>query len=220
MNRAVASTLAFLAVLLAGCAHGKSEPTRRSLPSAPPGVADGCRDASDAAAFDVLCPASWPQATRPAKVRLRLYGSDAAYLLEAQSGFGSRAPVFHVLFGGQRKPFPARFEGSGRLLRLTTRRKVVPFYASPRGGRVLGHDVVEMPTRLIRTTRVHGQTAGILKAPPYPKGGIHGGHMIVMWNERGHGYLVSAHSERSPRAATQAAIQIARSSQPLSESLR
>ena len=216
-NRAVVSPLAFFLVLLAGCAHEKSEPAGRSLPSAPPGVADGCRNAADVAAFDVLCPTGWPQATRPTRARLRLYGSDVAYLLEAQSGFSSRAPVFHVLFGGQRKPFPARFEGSGRLLRLTTRRKVVPVYASPRGGRVLGHDVVELPTRLIRTTRVHGQTAGVMKAPPYPKGGIHGDHTVVMWNEGGHGYLVSTHSESSRRAATQAALQIARPTRPGSD---
>ena len=155
-NRAVVSPLAFFLVLLAGCAHEKSEPAGRSLPSAPPGVADGCRNAADVAAFDVLCPTGWPQATRPTRAR-------------------------------------------------------------PRRGRVLGHDVVELPTRLIRTTRVHGQTAGVMKAPPYPKGGIHGDHTVVMWNEGGHGYLVSTHSESSRRAATQAALQIARSTRPGSD---
>jgi hypothetical protein len=52
-----------------------------------------------------------------------------------------------------------------------------------------------------------------LKAPPYPQGGIHGDHSIVMWNENGHGYLVSTHSETSRPAATRTAIQIARSTQ-------
>lgn len=184
------------------------------LPRAPAGVGDGCRDAADVAAFTVLCPAEWPATGRPARVRLRLYNEDeAAYLLEAQSGFGARASVFHVLFGGQRKPFPSGFEGGGRQLRVTTRRVVTPFYASPRGGRVLGTSVVELPARRVGTTRIHGQPAAIMKAPPFPKGGIHGGHTIVMWNEHGHGYLVSTHSETSRRAATRAAIQIARSSQ-------
>jgi hypothetical protein len=214
MSRPAAWSLALGLAVVAGCAHETSEPAGSSLPPAPPGVASGCRDAADVATFDVLCPTGWPEAKRPAKIRLHLYGRDVAYLLEAQSGFGSRAPVFHVLFGGQDKPFPPGFEGAGRLLRVTTRRKVVPFYASPRGGRVLGHDVVELPTRLIRTTRVHGQTAGVMQAPPYPKGGIHGDHSIVMWNERGHGYLVSTHSETSRRAAARAAIDIARSSRP------
>jgi hypothetical protein len=56
-----------------------------------------------------------------------------------------------------------------------------------------------------------------MQAPPHPHGGIHGDHAIVMWNENGHGYLVSTHSERSRRAATAVALRIARSSRPLSE---
>lgn len=209
--------LAFTLAALAGC--GDDDPTQlaSSLAPAPPRVADGCRDAADIAGFEVLCPASWPDAKRPARARLRLYEGEAAYLLEAQSSFGNRSPVFHLLFGGQRKPFPAGFEGGGRSLRVMTRRRVVPVYASPRGGRVLGHDVVELPTRRIGATRIHGQRAGIMKAAPYPKGGIHGDHSIVMWNEGGHGYLVSTHSETSPRAATRVAIQIARSTRPGSD---
>lgn len=201
---------------LTGCGDEPDRATRGSaLPPAPAGVGDGCRKAADVAALPVLCPTGWPDSGRPAKARLRLYGSDVAYLLEAQTGFGSRSPVFHVLFGGQRKPFPAGFEGGGKRLRVTTRRVVTPYYASPRGGRVLGTSVVERPTRRVATTRVHGQPAAIMTAPSYPQGGIHGGHSIVMWNEDGRGYLVSTHSETSRRAATRTAIQLARSSQPL-----
>lgn len=211
----VVATAAVSLTLLAGCGD---DPERTadgsSLPPAPAGVADGCREAADLAAFPVACPTEWPDTGRSAKVRLRLFGGDVAYLLEAQAGFGSRSPVFHVLFGGQRKPFPAGFEGGGKQLRVTTRRVVTPYYASPRGGRVLGTSVVERPARRVGATRVHGQPAAIMKAPPYPQGGIHGGHSIVMWNENGHGYLVSTHSETSPRAATRTAIQIARSTGP------
>jgi hypothetical protein len=209
---AVAATASVALALFAGCGDESERAASGSpLPSAPDGVADGCSEAADAAAFPVVCPIKWPATSRPAKVRLRLYGGDSAYLLEAQSGFGARAPVFHVLFGGQRKPFPSGFEGGGRQLRLTTRRVVSPIYASPRGGRVVGTSVVERPTRRVGTTRIHGQPAGVLRAPTYPQGGIHGGHSIVMWNESGHGYLVSTHSETSRRAATRTAIQIARS---------
>jgi hypothetical protein len=209
-----AAAAALLAVAIAGC--GSSEEAERPppLPPAPVGVADGCRDAADAAGFAVLCPSGWPRASRPARVRLRHYGGDDSYLLEEQDGFGGRAAVFHVLFGGQRKPFPAGFEGGGRQLRLTTRRVVTPFYASPRGGRVVGRTVVERPTRRVGTTDVRGHRAAIMQAPPYPHGGIHGGHAIVMWNEGGHGYLVSTHGDSSRRAATRTAIDIARSSRP------
>jgi hypothetical protein len=213
MSYAVIPSLALWLALLGGCAHEESEPAASLPPPAPPGVAEGCRDAAEVAGFEVLCPDRWPDAGRPAKARLRLYGNDAAYLLEAQSGFGSRSPVFHVLFGGQRKPFPAGFEGAGRALRVTTQRVTTPIY---KGGERTGRDfVVSLPTRVVGTTSIHGRRAAIFKAPPYPKGGIHGDHSIVMWNEGGHGYLVSTHSETSPRAATRTAIRIAQSTAAL-----
>jgi hypothetical protein len=218
-RRLAAATVAM--ALLAGCGDEQERASQGSpLPAAPDGVADGCREAVEVVAFPVACPTEWPAARRPRKVGLRLFGGygasgeDDAYLLEAQTGFGSRSPVFHVLFGGQLKPFPPGFEGGGKQLRVTTRRVVSPYYASPRGGRVLGTSVVERPARRVGKTRVHGQPAAIMKAPPYPEGGIHGGHSIVMWNENGHGYLVSTHSETSRLAATRTAIQIARSTRP------
>jgi len=209
--------VATLALVATGCGDdGGADELRSGLPPAPTSVADGCRQADEAVSFTVLCPTGWPENVRPSRTTLRMLGeTDEAYLLEDNTGFGSRSPVFHVLLGGQHEPFPSTFEGGGKRLRVTTRRVVTPYYASPRGGRVLGHRVVERPTRRVATTHVRGQHAAIMKAPPYPHGGIHGAHMIVMWNENGHGYLVSAHSERSPRAATMAALRIARSSQPL-----
>jgi hypothetical protein len=218
MIRRLAVTAALALTLFAGCDDDPAPASRDSpLPPAPNGVADGCREAADVVTLPVVCPTEWPDAGRPAKVRLRLYGSDVAYLLEAQSGFGNRSAVFHVLFGGQRKLFPDGFEGGGKQLRVTTRRVVTPYYGSPRGGRVLGTSVVERPARRVGTTRVHGLPAAIMKAPPYPQGGIHGDHAIVMWNENDHGYLVSAHSETSRRAATRTAIQIAQSTRPLAQ---
>jgi hypothetical protein len=200
--------------LLVGCGdESERAASGSSLPPAPDGVADGCREAADVATFPVVCPTEWPDAGRPANVDLRLFGSDVAYLLEAQTGFGGRSPVFHVLLGGQERPFPAGFEGGGKQLRVTTRRVTTPVHKDGEPtGRLF---VVERPTRRVGTTRVHGQPAGILKAPPYPQGGIHGGHSIVMWNENGRGYLVSTHSETSHPAATRTAVQIARSTQPL-----
>lgn len=208
-----AALVALAVIMLTGCGEGSERAARGSpLPPAPTGVADGCREAAETASFAVLCPARWPATGRPARVRLRLYGGAGAYLLEAQSGFGSRSPVFHVLFGGQDERFTPRFEGSGKQLRLTTRRVTTPIH---KGGEPTDRVfVVERPARRIGTTRVHGRNAAIIRAPPYPQGGIHGDHAVIMWNEGGNGYLVSAHSEASHRAAIRAAIQIARSTRP------
>jgi hypothetical protein len=210
-----AATATVALALLAGCGNESERAAHGSpLPPAPDGVAVGCREAAVGATFPVACPTEWPATGRPSKVGLRLFGSDTGYLLEAQTGFGSHSPVFHVLLGGQDQPFPPGFEGGGKQLRVTTRRVTTPIH---KGGEATGRlFVVERPTRRVGTTRIHRQPAAILRAPPYPQGGIHGGHSIVMWNENGHGYLVSAHSETSPRAATRTAIQIARSTEPLS----
>jgi len=209
----LAATATVVLALLAGCGD-KSEraASGSSLPPAPDGIADGCREAADVATFPVACPTEWPDAGRPAQARLRLFGGDVAYLLEAQTGFGNRSPVFHVLLGGQEKPFPAGFEGGGKRLRVTTRRVTTPIL---KGGEPTGRTfVVSRPTRRVGATRIHGRPAAIMQAPPYPEGGIHGDHSIVMWNENGHGYLISTHSETSRPAATRTAIQIARSSRP------
>lgn len=107
---------------------------------------------------------------------------------------------------------PVERDGGGAQLRVTTRRETTTIH---KGGQPTGRDfVVSRPTRVVGATRVHGLPAAILKAPPYPQGGIHGDHTIVMWNEDGHGYLVSTHSETSRRAATRASIDIARSTRP------
>lgn len=156
-------------------------------------------------AFPVMCPAGWPAGARPQRDGLRVFGaSNVAYLLEDNTGFGERSPVFHVLIGGQRRPFRAGFEGDGKALRITTRRVEIPMA----GG---GTFTQQLPARVVRMTTVHGERAGLLRAPRYPQGGIHGDHMLVMWNEDGHGYVVSAHSETSRRKAADVALRLARS---------
>jgi hypothetical protein len=205
------SVLAALA--LSGCEDGR-ENDRAQLPAAPAGVVAGCREAAQDAAFEVQCPAGWP--TGGERTRLRSFGEGTdAYLLEAQTGFGARSPVFHVLIGGQRKPFRAGFEGDGRDLRVTTRTVDTPVTKGP-GREPTGElFAVERPTRRLRYVDVGGERGALLKAPPYPTGGIHGGHAIVMWNEDGHGYLVSTHSELSQRAAADMALHLARSYEPV-----
>ncbi len=190
----------------AGCGDDPATDPRDGLLPAPDGVTAGCREAAESTpSLEVLCPGHWPAASRPGRVHLRLYDDRReAYLLEEQEGFRARTRVFHVLFGGQRRPFPPGFEGGGGELRVTTRLETTPIAG---GGRF----VVSRPTRRVGSTRIHGRPAAVMRAPAYPRGGIHGDHAIVMWNEGGHGYLVSAHSERSFRTATEVAQAIARS---------
>jgi hypothetical protein len=72
--------------------------------------------------------------------------------------------------------------------------------------------------RVVERTTVGAARALVVRAPPYPAGGVHGGHVIVLWNRRGRGYVVSLHftDHRDPshypeRARVAAALSIARS---------
>jgi hypothetical protein len=73
-------------------------------------------------------------------------------------------------------------------------------------------------SKVVGRVRVGASPGLVLCAPPYPSGGVHGGHLIVLWNRRGAGYLVSLHfadrhrPNRYPQAArVAAALAIARS---------
>ena len=103
----------------------------------------------------------------------------------------------HVLLGGQRRPFSLRGHAGqswprpgqpqpNKALSLPTRSRSVPI----KGG---GRFQQEKPAHILRRATVHATPALVLKAPPYPLGLIHGGHIIVIWNQDGHGYLVSIH---------------------------
>jgi hypothetical protein len=78
-----------------------------------------------------------------------------------------------------------------------------------RGG---GTFVQQLPARRVGSARVDDARATVLREPPYPAGGLHGGHVVVLWNEGGHGYLISVHGERlSQRALVSIALAMARS---------
>lgn len=94
---------------------------------------------------------------------------------------------------------------------MTTHKVVIP----ERGG---GTFVQQLPARRIATARVHGARAAVLREPPYPTGGIHGDHVLVLWNEGGHGYMVSVHGERLSRPAlVSVVLAMARSARPSPE---
>jgi hypothetical protein len=174
-----------LAALLVGCG-GDDEPTRKSgsgprLPAAPRAIADACAEAAASAAFPVLCPRRWPSpggrgTARPGP-KARLFEKAAGvYLVDVENGFRRRGGyVFHVLVGGQSRAFGRRLARADSDLRLV------------------------LPARTIRSARVHGTRATVLEEPRYPAGGLHGGHVVVLWNEGGHGYLASVHGERYSR---------------------
>jgi hypothetical protein len=190
--------LVLLAALLVGCG-GDDKPAPKNssgprLPVAPAAITNACAEAATPAAFPVLCPTRWPSPSGRGAPKARLFeeASDG-YLINVENGFSRRGGhVFHLIVGGQAQPFGRWPAGVDPDLRVTTRKVTIP----QRGG---GRFVQQLPARRIATARVHGARAAVLQEPPYPTGGIHGGHVVVLWSEAGHGYLVSVHGERLSR---------------------
>jgi hypothetical protein len=209
--RATPLLAALLLVVAIGCGGRQRRPTLEepasSLPAAPRSIAAGCDRVAERSAFPVLCPVTWPPHRGPGRPELRVFANAPdAYLIDVSNGFSRRGPhVFHVLLGGQSRPVGPGLTGVEPALRVTTRRATIPM----KGG---GKFVQTRPARRIGSATVHGNRAAVLKEPPYPQGGLHGGHVVILWNQDGHAYLVSAHGARMPqRDIVSVALQIARS---------
>jgi hypothetical protein len=153
-----------------------------------------------------MCPTSWPVTRAAGEPQAGVFevASDV-YLLNASNGLADRSPhIFHVLIGGQARPFGAVYKSIDPRLRVTTRYVRV----SIRGG---GSFVQERPATRIASAMVHGVRAAVLREPPYPQGGLHGGHLIVLWDQGGRGYLVSVHGDGMTESALiRSAVELAR----------
>lgn len=58
--------------------------------------------------------------------------------------------------------------------------------------------VAQRPARILRHATVRTRQALVLVAAPYPTGGFMGEHVIVLWNWRQHGYMLSFHFDGAP----------------------
>ena len=69
-----------------------------------------------------------------------------------------------------------------------------------------GRYVAERPATILAHVHVRGDDGLVLVAPAYPTGGFMGGHVIVLWNANGHGYMLSFHfnGSRGGRGYSQA----------------
>jgi hypothetical protein len=59
--------------------------------------------------------------------------------------------------------------------------------------------------RVLRRVRIAGHRGLLLKAAPYPSGGVHGGHIAAVWSQDGAGYAVSLHFEHRGSATSREA---------------
>ena len=148
--------------------------------------------------MNVLCPTRLPLGGFESP---RDYGEPpCSYLIDLEPRGMLKRPgtVFHLLFGGTCEPWnldisngrwPADLSLMGDDLRLIGTMNVTPGQTRADGRRVR--------LRVLRRARIGSSSALVLRNPPYPVGGIHGGHSSVMWNAGGAGYVVSGHAVAS-----------------------
>ena len=157
------------------------------------------------ASIPVQCPTRWPRDGRSPGVeaqdltRPRFPG----YLLSLNEAGFATPDAGHVLLAGQPRAYvlsgrPGQRWSSGRA--QADVRLGLPHRPRP-------------PTRIVERTTVGPAPALVLQAPPYPAGGVHGGHVVILWNSGPHGYAVSLHfAGLTLRRRIDAAVAIARSS--------
>ena len=177
---------------------------------APAAVGAFCSKLTQSVSFTVMCPTAWPRTAAAGDPQVGVLATtQTTYLVNAFNGVSDHsAHIFHLLFGGQNTPFGTGHGSIDAGLRVTTRDVRIPMT----GG---GTFVQQLAVRYISSTIVHHRRATVLQEPPYPQGGVQGGHVLVLWNESGHGYLVSVHGQRlTKRALIAAAVAFADSSLP------
>ena len=205
---AVAVLLVVLAAALSqpgigGVVRAEGSPPAIPLGAAPAPVTGFCQRRARRGKFTVLCPTRYPlaPASRVTASGQSLLGpsfywasfNDAAGFDDGDDG--------HLIFGGQRPPF-SLIGSRGQTWPHPRQRRPVQQLALPhlltmpiQGG---GHYVAQRPARILRRANVRGRDALILVAPAYPQGGLMGGHVIILWNWHGHGYMLSLHFDGSP----------------------
>jgi hypothetical protein len=195
-----AATLALVA--LACCGQG-ARAAAIPMGPAPPIVPRFCARVAPRVA--VLCPARWPH-------RPRSHVEDGRDL--TRPGFPGYLGTFndpgfrtadlgHVILGGERRAF-SLLGRPGAIWPLRGQPKPDP--DSGFVGRI----------HVVRHATVGSDPALLVRPRRYPAGGIHGGHVVVLWNHGGHGYFVSLHFAGYPLTERiAAALAVARSSRPL-----
>lgn len=190
------------ALQLVGCrddpadvAPSSNKPPAKGTAAASRAFTTACRRAADDVAVVVLCPERLPKGGFEAP---QPYGDPpCTYLLNLEPrGAGRRAgSIFHLLLGGTCRPWVlssvrGRWPASLVIAPDTDLRLVGTTSLDPARPGVAQRRV---RLRVVRRTRVGTASALVLRNPPYPVGGIHGGHLTVIWNEGQAGYALSGH---------------------------
>jgi hypothetical protein len=201
----VCLSAAALAVAVVATACGAGSPTRRpadaGLRALHPDVRSACAELAAEPGLQIRCPTWLPGFGRQrARNSFESHPSNdvggCGYLVELVVRRAPQRPdiPFHIIFGGECRAFSLKVHGGhwppeprfGDALGLVTHKPL-----SPRQRR----ERLEVP-RVLAQVPFMGARALVLMVAPYPSGGINGGHVALVWNESGSGYLMSFHYAR------------------------
>lgn len=185
---------------LAGCG-GQTDPadppdggTRPIVRTATAEEIETCRRENNGRRVAFRCPAAFP--APGGFERARQFSTNSCESLVnyeprgMEPGSGS---VFHMLIGARCGAVSLRTGGGAWPLDTSLRRDM----------RLIGRSASEDPNavrlRVLRRATVDGRPALVLRNPPYPDGGIHGGHLTVLSTSSTTTYAVTGHPPIPPR---------------------
>lgn len=168
--------------VIAGCGGQSDQPDGGTRPIVRTATADevqSCRRENNVRRVAFRCPAVFP--APGGFQRARQFGSDSCESLinyeprDLRPGSGG---VFHMLIGARCGAVSLRTAGGRWPLDTSLRRDMRLI------GRTASDDSTAVSLRVLRRATVAGRPALLLRNPPYPDGGIHGGHLTVVWTSR------------------------------------
>jgi hypothetical protein len=174
------------------------------LGPAPAAVRHECAQRADYSVYRTSCPTRWPVRRRSA-TKL-----DAAIVRGPSQWWASfDDPAFgppdggHMIIGGQNPPLSLA-GNPGETWPRPGEPRPLPLLDLPRlrttpNGTPGGY-VAQVPPTIVERTVVKGRPALVLTSAPYPEGGLHGDHVLVLLNVEGHGAFVSLHLGGHSRA--------------------
>jgi hypothetical protein len=114
----------------------------------------------------------------------------------------------HLIIGGQKPPLSLA-GNAGETWPRPGEPRPLPLLDLPRlrttpNGTPGGY-VAEVPPTIVERASVGGRPALVLTSAPYPESGLHGDHVLVLFNVGGHGAFVSLHLGGYPLAQRVAA---------------
>jgi hypothetical protein len=159
---------------------------------ATPAELAACRRENDGKRVAFRCPAAFP--TPGGFERARQFAADACESLIDFEPRGMRpesGSVFHMLVGARCGAMDLR-ERHGRWPVDAGVRRDMRLVGS-RAPRPPAQRSTPIRLLVLRHARVNGRPALVLRNPPYPDGGIHGGHLTVLTTSATTTYAVTGH---------------------------